>query len=224
MCRRLVVGVLVLGAASVPRQASAQSDDGWGASLKAEPEPAATMEVADAGGESVAEQKKQLLGGTLGVAAGGRVAAGGVRIAGSYLYRLTDSDWLDTGVGFTFGSGDPNCFRDRSNDLVCDHGFASGFSAEVAVAVRRDLTPQGQFVPFIRAGLALQVVSFSSDDVIGIALPLLGSGGVRARVHPVLSVVAQIDLRVGWGLFNRGLGLEPQASAALGAGVEFDLD
>ncbi len=170
------------------------------------------------------DSKSQLLGATLGAEVGGRVSPGGLRLAGSFLYRFTEIDWIDTGVGFTFGSGSANCFRDRSNDVVCDQGIASGFAADASVAIRRDLYLGGDFVPFFRAGVALRVIAYASDDVIGISLPLLGSIGVRARVNELLSVIALADLRVGWGIFNRGLGIEPQANASIGVGVEFDLD
>jgi hypothetical protein len=39
----------------------------------------------------------------------------------------------------------------------------------------------------------------------------------------VLSAAA-VDLRTGWGVFNRDLGLEAQGSASFAVGAEVDLD
>ena len=214
MHRRLVIAaaLFVIGGAS----ASAQPQPA--------PEPEAARTTSDVPVEPGAQTSRQLLGANLGLEAGGEVTPGGLRLGGSYIYRLTDEDWLDSSVGFTFGSGDPRCFRDRQNDVVCDHGIASGFSAEAAFAIRRDFALRDRFRPFARVGLALRLIGFGNDEVIGVGLPVLASGGVRARVHPAVSVVSMVDVRVGWSIFNRGLGAEAHASFALSAGVEFDID
>lgn len=170
------------------------------------------------------EPTSQILAGMLGVEIGGRVSPGGLRVGGSYLYRLNERDWVDAGVGFTFGSGGAACFRDRDDDFLCDHGVASGFAGEVIAAIRRQLAARDNFEPFVRVGVALRLIGFGADDVVGFGIPVLGSAGIRARVHPTLSIVATADLRVGWAFFNQDLGGEPNVSAAIGVGVEFDLD
>ncbi len=170
------------------------------------------------------EPPRQILGGRLGLEAGGGLSPGGVHVAGSYLYRATEVDWLDSSASFTFGSGAPRCFRDRDDDVVCDHGIASGFAAEIALAVRRHFAVRDRFEPFARLGIAVRLIGFGEDNVTGIGLPLLGSVGVRARVHRSVSVLAVADLRTGWSIFNRGLGAEPHASISFSAGVEFEVD
>jgi hypothetical protein len=166
----------------------------------------------------------QELGAALGVEAGGRVSPGGLHVSARYLYRLSDVDWLESGAAFTFGGGDAACFRDRDDDFVCDHGIFGGFALEASAGVRRFFAEQGAFAPFARAGLGVRLVSFSSDDVLGAAFPVIAGGGVRARVAERIAIAAGADLRAGVGVYGRGLGAEPYLSFAVHAGVEFGLD
>lgn len=172
----------------------------------------------------VSRDTTQEIGARLGLDVGGRVSPGGAQLSGNYLYRLTDSDWLDQGVGFTFGGQGAACFRDRDDDVICDHGILDGFAAEVFVGLRRYLPGKDEFSPYVRGGVALRGVFYSADEVSGIALPLWAGGGIRARVAKSVAVVADATLRTGIAFFNRGLGLEPQASLLVTAGVEFELD
>jgi hypothetical protein len=75
----------------------------------------------------------QSVGASAGVAGGGNVTPGGFRVSGHYLYRLAEQDWFDGTASFTFGSGGAACFRDRMDDVVCDHGFADGRERDKAV-------------------------------------------------------------------------------------------
>ena len=170
------------------------------------------------------KQPTQEIGARLGLEAGGRVTPGGLHVEGAYLYRFTDIDWLEQVVGFTFGGQSAECFRDRSDEVVCDHGILNGFSAELGLAVRRYFPGQGVFSPFARAGLAVRGVFYSADDLRGIAVPIWLGGGVRATVTKGISVTADASLKTGFGILNRGLGLEPNASFAITAGAEFVLD
>ena len=165
----------------------------------------------------------QGIGGDLGIAAGGRTTPGGLRIAGHYLYQLTDQDWFDGTASFTFGGGGAACFRDRSNRLVCDHGLADGDAVEIIAGVRRYFAAQGQFRPFARVGIGIGLVRFGGDAVSGLVIPLHAGGGVRAAITDDLAIVAQADLEVGLGFFNKGLGVEPQHGASVVAGAEFRL-
>jgi hypothetical protein len=180
----------------------------------AEPAPAATA-TDDLG--------DQALGGAIGLAAGGRVTAGGLRISGHYLYQLSDRDWFDGIASFTFGGGAAGCFRDRDDAVICDHGLASGGSIEIAAGVRRLFDAQGPFRPFARAAVGVALVRFSSDDLTGIAIPLHAGAGLRVSVAPSVAVVALADATLGLGLFGRGLGGEPQFGLAVTAGAEFPL-
>jgi hypothetical protein len=169
------------------------------------------------------DMSDQGLGATIGVVTGGRDTPGGLRIAGHYLYQLSDQDWFDGVAAFTFGGGDPACFRDRMDVFLCDHGLADGNAIEVAANVRRFLGGQGDFWPFLRAGVGVALVRFGDDDVTGLAIPLHLGGGIRVSVAPSVAVTALVDLEVGLARFNHTLGLEPQLGASIAAGAEFKL-
>lgn len=167
----------------------------------------------------------QAVGATAGVATGGRVTAGGVRVTGHYLYQLSSKDWFDGTAAFTFGSGDAGCFRDRMNayDLTCDHGVADGSAVELSAGVRRMFAAQGAFRPFARAAVGISYTRFKDDDVSGVAFPLHVGGGVRANVGGGVALVGLADLNVGFGKFGKGLDAEPQLGLAISAGAEFRL-
>jgi hypothetical protein len=166
---------------------------------------------------------QQELGAGLGVEAGGRLSPGGFHLLGNYLYQLSDQDWFDGGLSFTFGSGGAGCFRDRQDDFLCDHGITSGFAAEAFVGARRFFAGQGGFAPYARAAIGGRLISFGGDDVGGFAIPLQAGGGIRARVADGLAVVGGADLRLGIGWFDRDLGSEPHITLAIHLGVEFRL-
>jgi hypothetical protein len=178
-----------------------------------------------AAADSVAppDMSDQAIGASLGVATGGRVTAGGLRIEGHYLYQLSAQDWFDGVAGFTFGGGGAACFRDRADAYICDHGLAQGDAIELAANVRHFLGGQGQFWPFVRGGVGLRVVRFGADSVTGLAIPLHVGGGIRASVTPGIAVTVEGALELGFGAFNHALGLEPQLGVALTGGVEFRL-
>jgi hypothetical protein len=169
------------------------------------------------------DMSDQAIGASIGVATGGRVTAGGLRLAGHYLYQLSDRDWFDGTAAFTFGGGSAQCFRDRTNAYVCDHGLADGGSIELAAGVRHYLGGQGQFWPFLLGGIGVRGVDFSADSVSGIGLALHAGGGLRASVSDNIAVSAQGELELGFGAFNHTLGIEPQLGVAITAGVEFRL-
>jgi opacity protein-like surface antigen len=194
---------------------------------RAQPAPEATPDAGpDAGPEQAAKKPRaadQELSASLGMDVGGRVSPGGLHVAGAFLYQLSDQDWFDGGLSFTFGSGQAACFRDRDNDFLCDHGSLDGFGAELSGGVRRYFPGQGKFTPYARAGLGLRLVSFGGDDVRGLAIPLQLGGGVRARVADRISVTGGAELRVGPAFFNRDLGTQPHLGLAVHGGVEFAL-
>jgi hypothetical protein len=165
----------------------------------------------------------QSLGAAMGLAGGGRVTPGGLRIAGHWLYQLSAQDWFDGTAAFTFGGGGAECYRDRMDFVICDHGFAEGRGVEIVAAVRRYFVPQGKYRPFARAGVGVSIVRFGDDDVTGLAIPLHLGGGVRAHLSKQVAVVALADLVAGIGRFNRGMGTEPQLGVAVTAGAELRL-
>jgi hypothetical protein len=182
--------------------------------------PEASASTAPAGDDEVGDQG---ISAHIGLAGGGRVTPGGLRIAGHYLYKLADSDWFDGTAAFTFGSGSAACFRDRMDQRVCSHGLADGVGVEVSASIRRLFAPQGAFRPYARAGLGIGLAQFSDDDVSGFTVALHGGGGVRAKVAPAIAVIAEGDLTLGFGSFGNSVGLEPQIGFAVTAGAEFRL-
>ncbi|MGE0549500.1 MAG: hypothetical protein AB7O24_23850 [Kofleriaceae bacterium] len=165
----------------------------------------------------------QGVGAEVGIATGGRVTPGGLRVAGHYLYQLTETDWFDGRASFTFGGGDAACFVDEMDAMSCDHGLADGSGVEISASVRRMFGTHGAFRPFVRAGVGIGIVRFSDDEVTGLAIPLRGGGGVRVRVTPDVAVVAEAEVGLGIGAFNRGLGAEPLLGGSVTAGAEFRL-
>ena len=177
----------------------------------------ATMQVS---GDEVGDQAISVVA---GVAAGGRVTPGGLRITGQFLYQLSDEDWFDGGASFTYGSGGAECFRDRSNIVVCNHGVTEGKGVEITASVRRVFPANGAFRPYARVGVGLGYVRFSDDDVSGVTVPAHAGGGVRLAVAPGVGFVVEGDVALGFGSFSRRVGSQPQLGIAIGAGVEFRL-
>lgn len=165
----------------------------------------------------------QAISAQLGLAAGGRMTPGGLRLSGHYLYQLSGRDWFDGGAHFTFGSGEAGCFRDRDNAVICDHGATSGSGVEVVAGVRRMLRAQGGFRPYARLGIGLGIARYGDDDISGFTVALHAGAGLRVTVAPSIAVVAEADLGLGYGSFNHELGNAPYTGLAVGAGVEFRL-
>lgn len=166
---------------------------------------------------------EQALAAGLGMRLGGRSTPGGLELRGTYLYRLSEDDWFDGGLGFSFGGGGAACFRDRKDHFVCDHGVVDGFSGELWAGVRRYFPGQGRFAPFARVALGLRLDSYGGDDVKGLAIPVELGGGVRAQVADRVSVLGTAGLGIGVAFFDHDLGTEPQLSLSVLAGVEFAL-
>ena len=174
------------------------------------------------------DMKDQGIGVALGIAGGGRVTPGGLRIVGHYLYQLTDSDWFDGTAAFTFGSGDPGCFTDRMDHFLCDHSLIDGFSAEIAANVRRYIGSARvknarDYWPYVRLGVGVGIVRFSDDEVTGLGIPVHAGGGMRVSLDDGIALIAEATLDVGLGVFSHGLGVEPQIGGSVTAGVEFGM-
>lgn len=195
MSRRLIVLVLLASATAF-----------------GDPPPAAPADMSD-----------QAIGASIGLALGGRVTPGGVRFEGHYLYQLSDHDWFDGTAAFTFGGDSPECFFDRQDNYICDHGVAQGDGFEAIASVRHFLGGQGQYWPFLHGGIGLGYVRYSADSVGGLVIPLHAGGGIRASITPELAIVGQAELELGIGFFGHSVGTEPQFGANLTVGVEFRL-
>jgi hypothetical protein len=189
----------------------------------AAPAPAAPEPTGPAPGSSEDALGDQGISAQLGLVTGGRVTPGGLRVAGHYLYQLSDDDWFDGAAGFTFGSGRAACFRDRQDALVCKHGLADGTGVEISARIRRQLAPHGPFQPFALVGLGLGLARFAGDDLSGFVVVAHAGGGVRVAVAPSVAVLIEDQLELGVGGFGRGLGLQPQIGFAITAGAEFRL-
>ncbi len=170
------------------------------------------------------EGDSQEIGALLGVTMGGETTPGGLAAEGRYLYRLSELDWLETSVHFSLGAGGKECFRDRQSSFVCEHGLVDGFAAEGSMGLRRYFVGQEQFRPYLRAGLGAQLISYADDDVLGFGLPLYLGAGVRVAVANRVLVVADATARAGVAILTQDLGLEPNLSLTVAAGVEFTLE
>jgi hypothetical protein len=224
MSRRLIaIAVAAAGGAAHAQPAEPVPEAGPPPPAVPPSEPVVQAPPAEAPVGSDDELDDQAISAVLGLATGGRVTPGGLRIAGHYLYQLSARDWFDGAASFTFGSGSPACFRDRQDALTCHHGLADGSGVEVSAGVRRMFASQGAFRPFVRVGVGASLARFADDDVSGVALVLGGGGGVRVHVAPSIAVVAQGELALGFGGFNHGLALEPQLGLVVTAGAEFRL-
>jgi hypothetical protein len=166
----------------------------------------------------------QEIGALLGVAMGGNVTPGGLAVEGRYLYRLSELDWLETGVHFNLGSGSKECFRDRQSTFVCEHGLLDGFAAEGSVGLRRYFVGQQQFRPYVRGGVGVELISYTDDEVTGIGLPFYLGAGIRVEVANRVLVVADATTHAGVAFLNKSLGTEPNLSLSIAAGVEFTLE
>lgn len=172
-----------------------------------------------------ADMSDQGIAAMLGVAIGGRSTPGGLNVAGHYYYQLNDQDWFDGTASFIIGSGSPDCFRDRMNAVICDHGPADGFAAELGAGVRHFLPSLANetFWPFARGGLGAALVRFSGDDITGVAFSLHAGAGLRASVTDAIAITGEADLQLGLGAFSDHLGGEPQLGVSVSAGAEFKL-
>lgn len=176
-------------------------------------------EIGESPGGDVGERE---LAASLGVAIGaGGLTPGGLRVAGSYLYQLSDLDWFDGGVAFTFGGGGAACFRDRADEVVCDHGAASGVATDFVIGVRRFFAGDGGFRPWVRPSVALRVARFGGDDLTGAGVIAGAAGGVRVRVLDWLAVGGHAALELGGAWFGGDVGPTGQAGLTIGADVEF---
>ena len=184
-------------------------------------------EQAASSGLAPKDMSDQAIGPSLGIAAGGRTTPGGLMLAGHYLYQLADQDWFDGRATFVFGGGDAECFRNRSDVVICEHGLADGYAGGVEAGVRRFLpalaNSDGTFWPFLRGALGASLVRFSNDEVTGIVFALHAGPGLRVSIDENISIVALADLVLGLGAFGNGVGAEPQLGINISAGAEFKL-
>ena len=203
------LAIAALLAAAETANADAGSDAGSGAGSGA--------------GSSSDDMGDQELGGQIGLAVGGDVTPGGLRVAGHYVYKLTDRDWFDSIIAFTYGGGSAQCFHDRSGALVCSHGPLDGDGVELVGEVRHLFAAQDAFRPFALAGIGIGIVHYAGDGLSGVAIPLRAGGGLRYAIATGVALVAEAEVVVGLGILGRALGAEPQFGAALTAGAEVRL-
>jgi hypothetical protein len=135
-------------------------------------------------------------------------AAGGARVAGVYLYKLSAESWFDGEAAVAFGSSARQCFIDRSLTTVCTPGLVSGFGFSVQGGARWFPVPPrpSGFNPYLRAALGLEVDSFSGDGVTGLGIPLSAAGGGRFRVAKNVAVGGEAVLSVGPVFYDHGVG------------------
>lgn len=178
-------------------------------------------DVGEAPGDTVGERE---LVASVGAALGGADATpGGLRVSGAYLYQLSDLDWFEGGLAFTFGGGGAECFRDRLDELVCDHGAADGVAADLVGGVRRFFGGNQGFRPWVRPSVGLRLLRFGDDDLTGVGALLGATGGVRARIAETVAIGGHAGVEVGGAWVSGGYGLAPQLGLAIGVTAEIAL-
>jgi hypothetical protein len=215
MPRRLIALAVAIGLAS-PAIAAADDENRVAPS-------ADTATIPDATEKRVAPVATQEIGARLGLRMGGRTTPGGFSVGGVYLYQLTDVLWSDSTVSLSVGGGGADCFRDRGDDIVCDHGQLDGVAGGAHSGLRLVQREKQGFVPYARATVGIEVVNFADDDVRGFSIPLTLGAGVRARVADRVAVSGGADLLIGFARLNRDIGAEPQAALIIHFGVDFAL-
>jgi hypothetical protein len=176
-------------------------------------------------GTTAADDDEQVaLGADIGATGGsGGTTPGGMRIGGHYLYRMTDHDWFDGAVAFTFGSPSDGCWRTPPDGMSCGHGPGDGFAGDLSLGLRRMLPGQGAFTPFVRGGVFGRVLRFSTDDVNGAAIGVDAGAGVAARVRDGLAVVGSAGGFAGRGWLGSGVGRTGQLGMIVTVGAEVRL-
>lgn len=169
---------------------------------------------------SVTQELSAALGLEMGV---GGTTPGGLRLAGAHLYRLAESDWLHSEIAVTYGNPGSDCITETDGTFECEHGLLDGVAVQLGSGIRRYFESEGQLVPFARAGLALRLVSFPSDDVSGVGAVVVVGGGVRAEVADGVAVIGSAAIQGGAAILSRDLGGEPQLSLVVQGGAEFSL-
>jgi hypothetical protein len=184
------------------------------------PTPAPPAADDDAPVAPIAERE---LGVLVGIATGSHITPGGLRVSGRFLYQLSDTDWFDGVVAFTFGGDSAACYRDRSDRYTCAHDSLDGFGGELGGGIRRFIGGRDQFRPWLRLGASVRVARFGKDDVTGAAIPVTAAVGVRTRVADRVAVGGEAAIEVGPGWFGHGLGYELEAGFTVGVLTEISL-
>jgi hypothetical protein len=198
-----------------------------GATTEARPEATteATTETGDASESAALDPAgERELGARLGVAMGRRFTPGGVRVAGVMLYRLSESEWFDGSMAFTFGRSRSTCFTDRDGAFACDYGVIDGTAIDLVAGIRHFLPGPERFAPYVRAGVGVRLLSFGGDDVRGLAVPVSAGVGVRARVSDLVAVGGDVGAEAGIAWLDHGLGSQSQLGIVMQAMVELWLD
>jgi hypothetical protein len=240
MSRRIAIALAVMLPAVTVLPVLAHADDvvtppATATPPLAEPTPALTPaapaepmtdDAAAANPNAPANVGDQAISAMIGVAGGGRTTPGGLIIAGHFFYQLSDQDWFDGAASFTFGSRDAECFRDRMDAVICDHGLADGYAGTFTAGVRRFLphAASGNYWPFVSGGVGAGVVRFPpEDDTTGITFLAHAGVGLRASVAEAIAITGQAQFQLGLGQFSNGVGWEPQVGLNVTAGAEFKL-
>jgi hypothetical protein len=154
----------------------------------------------------------------------GGVGAGGLRVGGAFLYRMSSDVWFDGEALFTFGSSDRICYLDRAAERVCEPGISSGSAFRLAAGVRWVLNPErAGFTPYLRGGVGLDLVTFSGDDIVGAGLPLWMGFGGRFHISSGVSLSVEANLTASLLLYGGGVGGAGSVGLGLLVGVDIAL-
>ena len=145
-------------------------------------------------------------------------------LAGAYLYRMVDNEWLEMGLRFIRGSDEAGCFRNRQNEVNCNYGFFAGSTAEMSLSFRHYFDGPLRFRPFAKLGTGIRLIEFRGDDSRGLGIPLRMGGGIRARVSKHLIVVGQFEGEGGFSYLNQNIGSAFWASLNVMTGLEININ
>ena len=168
------------------------------------------------------DSRQVALAADVGLTGGGVATPGGLRIGGHYLYRLTDRDWFDSALAFTFGGRGDACAAARPDGMTCDRRVTDGFAADLALGVRRELEPRQGFTPYLRLGGFVRALRFT--DVGGFAIGGELGAGVRAPVHGPLAVVAGASAFLGVARLGEPVGGGRQLGLTITVGAEVGME
>lgn len=184
---------------------------------------AVALAVVATPGVAMADEPQVAIGAEIGVAGGGGTTPGGLRVGGRYLTRLSDHDWFDGGIGFTFGAPAIGCGRVAPDGMDCNHGVADGFAGDLALGIRRHLRGQGAFTPFVRGGAFGRVLRFAADDITGAAIGLELGGGLAADIQDDVAIIAGASAFAGRAWLGGGVGGTGQLGMLVSVGAEVRL-
>ena len=136
-----------------------------------------------------------------------------------------DAGWTGTNCDVNMHQCDDQPCQNGATCTNQPNGYTcaciDGFAGDLSLGVRRELTGQRGFVPFVRGGVFGRVLRFQPDDVTGAAAGLELGFGVRAAVRGDLSIAGGATAFAGLAHLTGGVGDATQLGLTIGAAAEY---